>query len=175
MRSYGQRGVVLQLVMIGDSFLVSNRIAAAGKGALHQDFGTIVICGQIVVTALVLKAGFVYRPRAQYLRVTELKRMFCAGAIVALRGQTKEADSIAGLIDVCELVAGGQRVVGAQLVIDAAIHAGPRARIWYRLGHAYREQVSIQRGGDNRCGVINIAMLHVKEIGRMLVQWPADV
>src|SRR5258708_35013974 len=105
--------------MVGVIGLRASAAASAVKSADHVDRWTGAQGRLVVVVAAVLKTDLVHGFGSENVRVADLHGMFGGVRVVAGGGERESSDSGIVLGVPVELVAGGQRVVLADLVVEA--------------------------------------------------------
>src|SRR5262249_15988559 len=96
--------------------------------------------------ALIFEASLIDGARTYDLRVAKLKRLFCVEFVVGLLGKAELPHTFVLLIVTEVLIAGGKRVVGIYLVVEALRKVGAAARERNRV----RKRNRIQVGVENR-------------------------
>src|SRR6267378_6423669 len=171
-----QRRVVLQFVVVSVIRLRSAAASSAVKRTNYVDRRAGVQRSLVAVVAVVLKADLVHSFGPENLRVADLDRMFGGVRVVAGRRQREATDARIFLGIAVKLTAGGERVVLANLVVEACANVGACSRV----GNAFVErndagQVRRQHDGVHDGNFVDVAPLKIEEERCLLVNRPAYV
>ena len=128
-----------------------------------------------VIVPHVLEARFIHDLRPEDLRVADLQGLFRRHGVVAGGRQGKLSDARIVLRVVEVLVAGGERVVRAELVVEARAEIGSRSRIRHAFAELHRVQIWIEHNGIHYRQLIDVSPLDIEKERCFLVQRPADV
>src|ERR1019366_7078414 len=162
------RRVILQFVVILVVGLRSRTAASTCETPKNIDaYGRAKRCLPAVV-AQVLEASLIDGLRSQDLRIADLHRVFGGCGVVASFRQYGRTDTGVLLSVTVKLVAGGERIVRADLVVDTRTDVGAGTRVGNALVHA-------EVGRVHDCDFINVAPLHLEKERCLLVDRPADI
>src|ERR1035438_5477710 len=109
--------------------LVPRTAASSCEIPKHVDAYSRVQWTLPTVVPQVLEARLIDSLRAQDLRIGDLHGMFCGRRVVASFGQHRSTDPSVLLCVAVILIAGGERVVSVDLVVEARTDVGAGMRV----------------------------------------------
>ena len=144
-------------------------VSSPGEKAQHLGGGIGILRPHVIAVLQELKARVIHHVWAENLRVAHLQRVFGLGFVICLGRQGGLLNSLILLDLLLELIADGQSVIGAELIVDAGGDISPGVGIRHRFGerHAGRESKGrIGHHGVDDIQIIDVPPLGVEEEGR---------
>ena len=169
------RGEVLQLIVVRGARRPLLKITSVGEGAKDVHGCKRARRVLIAVVVPVLKANLVYRLGANHLRVADLDCVLGLAGVVRLGGERELLDSLVQVPVVPELVAKGQNIVVAELIVNPWTEIGPSLRVEHCLVERDLREAGAEDYSTHDGGILDVPAKYVEEERRFLVNGTTDV
>ena len=167
--------VILQFVVVGGVIHVLLIVAAAGEGRGNYDGGKRAGSNLAFAVADILEVNVVHDGGAENLGVAYLESVFGGENVERLRGKREAGQSVVLLIVTKILIADAERIVFAELVIDARAEIGACARLGDGSAEGRGLKIGIENLRVDYGDVVDVAILAADEERRFLADGTADI